>query len=64
VKTVNIEWPPAQIAAQVSDITAALIGCSTDAMSRGDKAWLNRHQWFADAAERLFADQPAVALDG
>jgi hypothetical protein len=30
----------------------------------GDEQWLRRLQWFGDAVERLFADQPAVKLDG
>jgi hypothetical protein len=34
------------------------------ALQRGDRAWLDRHRWFADAAERLFRDQPAVPFDG
>jgi hypothetical protein len=35
-----------------------------DALTIGDQGWLDRHRWFGDACERLFADQPAVPLDG
>jgi len=56
------DWSDGQIAARVSDITAAMVGCSTVAMARGDKAWLDRHPWFAEAAARLFNDQQAVPL--
>jgi hypothetical protein len=49
---------------RVNDITAALIGCGQIALQRGDAAWLERHRWFGDACQRLFADQPAVKLDG
>ena len=30
----------------------------------GDLAWLERHQWFGEAVEKLLADQAAVALNG
>jgi hypothetical protein len=32
----------------------------THAAAHDDHAWLDRHRWFAEAVERLFADQPAV----
>jgi len=45
-------------------VTTALIGCSQVAVQRGDSAWLARHAWAAEAFARLFADEPAVPLDG
>jgi hypothetical protein len=47
-----------------SDITAALIGCAQVALQHGDSAWLEQHAWASEAFARLFADEPAVKLDG
>jgi len=43
------------------DVRVATAG--TVAVARGDQAWLERHAWFGEAVERLFADQPVVKLD-
>jgi len=57
------DWSDDEIVTKTNDITAAMIGCSV-AMERGDRAWLERHEWFAEAAARLLRDHPAVPLDG
>lgn len=58
------DWPDAVIVDNVNRIAGALMAAGTVAVDRGDTEWLERHQWFSDAAARLFADQPAVPLDG
>jgi hypothetical protein len=58
------EWSDESIVALVDDIAGALWVCMQDALTIGDQGWLDRHRWFGDACERLFADQPAVPLDG
>jgi hypothetical protein len=58
------DWTDADIVAQVNDIAGALMMASTHAVAHGDRAWLDRHAWFSKACERLFADKPAVPLDG
>jgi hypothetical protein len=58
------DWSHDEIVANVVDITNTLVGRATVAMTRGDKVWLARHEWFAEVAARLFSDQPAVPLDG
>jgi hypothetical protein len=60
----RLDWPDAEIVARVDDIAAALMVASMDAVVHDDQAWMARHRWFAEAVERLFRDQPAVALDG
>src|SRR5262245_39950195 len=53
-----------EIVAKVDAITGALMAAGTVAVAREDHAWMERHAWFAAAVERLFADQPAVPVDG
>ena len=53
-----------EIVTKVDAITTALMAAGTVAVARGDQAWMERHAWFGEAIERLFADQPAVPLDG
>jgi hypothetical protein len=58
------DWPDARIIADTSRIAGAIMACGCVASDRGDTEWLERHRWFSDAVTRLFADQPATALDG
>jgi len=55
--------PDAQIVTKVDAITTALMVASTHAVRHGDTPWMQRHQWFGDACERLFRDEPATTLD-
>jgi len=57
------DWSDERIVAETNFIMMALMACSTHAVAHGDAAWMERHQWFGDAIERLFADQAAVPLD-
>jgi len=59
-----LDWSDEQIVAQTNDIVGALIACGIHATAHGDQAWMERHQWFGEAVERLLADQHAVPLDG
>jgi hypothetical protein len=54
------EW----IAANVNSITLALIRLTTHARERGDTAWLERHQWWHEAAAGLSDGEPATTLNG
>jgi hypothetical protein len=54
----------AEIVANVNAITQALMIAGTQATQRGDRAWMERHRWFGEAVQRLFADLPAAPLDG
>jgi hypothetical protein len=40
------------------------MACGTIAVDRVDTEWLERHRWFSDAVNRLFADEVAALLDG
>jgi hypothetical protein len=58
------EWRDEAIVAETNKIMSALMTATTHALAHNDQAWLERHRWFSEALERLFADQPAVKLDG
>jgi hypothetical protein len=53
-----------EIIARLDHIAGTSLMAATVAVARDDQAWMERHAWFAEAVERLFKDQPAVAFDG
>jgi hypothetical protein len=57
------DWSDERIVAETDFIMMALMACSTHAVSHDDRAWMERHRWFGDVIERLFADQASVPLD-
>jgi hypothetical protein len=53
---------PDEVVEKVSDITAGLIGVGTHACGIGNCAWLEPHQWFTDALDRLLSYRRAVSF--
>ena len=56
--------PDADIARNVNTIAAALMQLGVHALEHNDTAWLERHQWFAEASEHMFAGHHGAPLDG
>ena len=54
----------ALIIANVNNIAATLVYLTAHAMAHGDEAWLDRHEWWRVACNRLLEDEPSLTLDG